>query len=310
MERTRTASSGEQQSNPSAAAPTRERGRGSRGPYVPPSGQPTYSAPPAPIIAPPLHSYYSEHQGSRAMVPAPVATLPAQQARGRGQVSRGRGQTIPDADVLAFDGCGILWRTCVPAITASCSWFSGSGSGLTAPVECWSQVRSCKSGSIIAEARREAGSVARKCGCLDTPTQQQMQFMSAEEQSQKRLKTAGAGISGQAIFAGARGRYALDGILGASLGLLGVRIGLFQIKANNNVPKGYLAIQIGQVEDNVSYINRPFFIQLLKEAEAVDFVNQKSYTITIPCYVEDFTAPRLINTTTTLFMSDVYCFRS
>lgn len=101
---------------------------------MPYSGQPVFSAHSAPINAPPLQSYYNGYpthlgqlqlqqprhqdgcyecgnighirrycprlasnksrQDSRAIIPAPVASLPAQPARGRGQAVRGRGQAI------------------------------------------------------------------------------------------------------------------------------------------------------------------------------------------------------------------------
>ncbi|XP_070031633.1 uncharacterized protein [Nicotiana tomentosiformis] len=107
---------------------------GGRGPQIHYFDQLAYSAPPAPISAPPLQSYQggysgrqgqfqgqqsqqprlcytcgdprhiarfcpratgnSHHQSSRAMVPAPVAATPAQPARGRGQAARGRGQIV------------------------------------------------------------------------------------------------------------------------------------------------------------------------------------------------------------------------
>ncbi|KAK4379158.1 hypothetical protein RND71_001020 [Anisodus tanguticus] len=62
----------------------------------------------------------------------------------------------------------------------------------------------------------------------------------------------------------------------------------------NDVPKGYLAIKVGQEEEEqqrfvvpVSYFNHPLFIQLLKEAEEVYGFHHKG-TITIPCHVEQF----------------------
>ncbi|XP_070040333.1 uncharacterized protein [Nicotiana tomentosiformis] len=110
---------------------------GASGGHVPQmhySDQLPYSAPPAPISAPPLQSFQggysgrhdqfhgqqsqqpmscytcgdprhisrffprtsgsSQHQSSRALVPVPVAAMPAQPARGRGQAARGRGQTV------------------------------------------------------------------------------------------------------------------------------------------------------------------------------------------------------------------------
>ncbi|KAG2395378.1 Auxin-responsive protein [Vigna angularis] len=59
------------------------------------------------------------------------------------------------------------------------------------------------------------------------------------------------------------------------------------------VPKGCLAIKVGQGEDQqrfvvpVMYFNHPLFMQLLKEAEEEYGFDQKG-TITIPCHVEQF----------------------
>ena len=59
------------------------------------------------------------------------------------------------------------------------------------------------------------------------------------------------------------------------------------------VPKGFMAIKVGQGEDQqrfvvpVMYFNHPLFIQLLKEAEEEYGFDQKG-TITIPCHVEEF----------------------
>ncbi|XP_060218338.1 auxin-responsive protein SAUR32-like [Lycium barbarum] len=65
-------------------------------------------------------------------------------------------------------------------------------------------------------------------------------------------------------------------------------------KKTSDVPKGYLAIKVGQEEEEqqrfvvpVSYFNHPLFIQLLKEAEEVYGFHHKG-TITIPCHVEQF----------------------
>ncbi|KAM3218776.1 Auxin-responsive protein SAUR32 [Capsicum chinense] len=67
-----------------------------------------------------------------------------------------------------------------------------------------------------------------------------------------------------------------------------------QSKKDVHVPKGYLAIKVGQAEEEqqrfivpVSYFNHPLFIQLLKEAEEVYGFHHKG-TITIPCHVEQF----------------------
>ncbi|XP_043715293.1 auxin-responsive protein SAUR32-like [Telopea speciosissima] len=59
------------------------------------------------------------------------------------------------------------------------------------------------------------------------------------------------------------------------------------------IPKGYLAIMVGQGDEQerfvipVTYINHPLFIQLLKEAEDEYGFEQKG-TITIPCEVQEF----------------------
>ncbi|GAB4861549.1 Auxin-responsive protein saur32, partial [Ancistrocladus abbreviatus] len=60
-----------------------------------------------------------------------------------------------------------------------------------------------------------------------------------------------------------------------------------------DVPKGCLAIKVGQGEDQqrfivpVLYFNHPLFMRLLKEAEEEYGFDQKG-TITIPCHVEEF----------------------
>jgi len=60
------------------------------------------------------------------------------------------------------------------------------------------------------------------------------------------------------------------------------------------VPKGCLAIKVGQAEEEqqrfvvpVFYFNHPLFMRLLKEAEEEYGFDQKG-TITIPCHVEEF----------------------
>ncbi|AES82805.1 putative small auxin-up RNA [Medicago truncatula] len=59
------------------------------------------------------------------------------------------------------------------------------------------------------------------------------------------------------------------------------------------VPKGCLAIKVGQGEDQqrfvvpVIYFNHPLFMQLLKEAEEEYGFDHKG-AITIPCRVEEF----------------------
>ncbi|KAA8516214.1 hypothetical protein F0562_019393 [Nyssa sinensis] len=60
-----------------------------------------------------------------------------------------------------------------------------------------------------------------------------------------------------------------------------------------DVPKGCLAIKVGQGEEQqrfvvpVIYFNHPLFVQLLKEAEEEYGFDQKG-TIAIPCHVEEF----------------------
>ncbi|CAI9769605.1 unnamed protein product [Fraxinus pennsylvanica] len=60
-----------------------------------------------------------------------------------------------------------------------------------------------------------------------------------------------------------------------------------------DVPKGCLAVMVGQGEDQqrfvipVIYLNHPLFMQLLKEAEEEYRFDQKG-TITLPCHVEKF----------------------
>lgn len=61
-----------------------------------------------------------------------------------------------------------------------------------------------------------------------------------------------------------------------------------------DIPKGCLAIMVGQDEDHkqrfvipVIYINHPLFMQLLKEAEE-EYGFDHEGPITIPCHVEDF----------------------
>ncbi|GAB4844639.1 Auxin-responsive protein saur32 [Ancistrocladus abbreviatus] len=60
-----------------------------------------------------------------------------------------------------------------------------------------------------------------------------------------------------------------------------------------DVPRGYLAIKVGQGEEQqrfivpVLYFNHPLFMRLLKEAEEEYGFDQKG-TITIPCHVEEF----------------------
>ncbi|KAG5251655.1 auxin-induced protein [Salix suchowensis] len=64
-------------------------------------------------------------------------------------------------------------------------------------------------------------------------------------------------------------------------------------KQARNVPRGCLAIKVGQGEEQqrfvvpVIYFNHPLFIQLLKEAEEEYGFDQKG-TITIPCHVDEF----------------------
>ncbi|XP_077246267.1 auxin-responsive protein SAUR32-like [Tasmannia lanceolata] len=59
------------------------------------------------------------------------------------------------------------------------------------------------------------------------------------------------------------------------------------------IPKGCVAIMVGQGEEQqrfvvpVMYLNHPFFIQLLKEAEEEYGFDHKG-TITLPCHVKEF----------------------
>ncbi|XP_041011963.1 auxin-responsive protein SAUR32-like [Juglans microcarpa x Juglans regia] len=68
---------------------------------------------------------------------------------------------------------------------------------------------------------------------------------------------------------------------------------LHEKKELKDIPKGCLAILVGQGEEQerfvipVIYINHPLFIQLLKEAEEEFGFDQKG-PITIPCHVEEF----------------------
>ncbi|XP_075476447.1 auxin-responsive protein SAUR32-like [Primulina tabacum] len=62
---------------------------------------------------------------------------------------------------------------------------------------------------------------------------------------------------------------------------------------HRNVPKGCLAITVGQGPEQrrfiipVIYVNHPLFTQLLKDAEEEYGFYQRG-TINIPCHVEDF----------------------
>ncbi|XP_042978164.1 auxin-responsive protein SAUR32 [Carya illinoinensis] len=68
---------------------------------------------------------------------------------------------------------------------------------------------------------------------------------------------------------------------------------LHEKKELKEIPKGCLAIKVGQGEEQerfvipVIYINHPLFMQLLKEAEEEFGFDQKG-PITIPCQVEEF----------------------
>ncbi|KAK4741766.1 hypothetical protein SAY87_025354 [Trapa incisa] len=68
-------------------------------------------------------------------------------------------------------------------------------------------------------------------------------------------------------------------------------------QTNKGIPKGCLAILVGQGEDQkrfvipVAHINHPRFLQLLKEAEEEYGFEQKG-PITIPCHVEEFRSIR------------------
>ncbi|XP_059667298.1 auxin-responsive protein SAUR32-like [Cornus florida] len=64
-------------------------------------------------------------------------------------------------------------------------------------------------------------------------------------------------------------------------------------KEMRDIPKGCVAIMVGQGEEQerfiipVIYINHPLFMQLLKEAEEEYGFDQKG-PINIPCHVEEF----------------------
>lgn len=64
-------------------------------------------------------------------------------------------------------------------------------------------------------------------------------------------------------------------------------------KELKDIPKGCLAVMVGQGEEQqrfvipVIYINHPLFMQLLKEAEE-EFGFDQQGPITIPCHVEEF----------------------
>ncbi|XP_060203964.1 auxin-responsive protein SAUR32-like [Lycium barbarum] len=64
-------------------------------------------------------------------------------------------------------------------------------------------------------------------------------------------------------------------------------------KELKNIPKGCLAVIVGQGEEQqrfvipVNYINHPLFLQLLKEAEKEYGFDHKG-PINIPCHVEEF----------------------
>ncbi|KAG9155773.1 hypothetical protein Leryth_004041 [Lithospermum erythrorhizon] len=61
----------------------------------------------------------------------------------------------------------------------------------------------------------------------------------------------------------------------------------------NHIPKGCVAIMVGQGEElqrfiiPVMYMNHPLFMQLLKEAEE-EYGFEHSGPINIPCHVEEF----------------------
>ncbi|KAK7258464.1 hypothetical protein RIF29_24042 [Crotalaria pallida] len=65
------------------------------------------------------------------------------------------------------------------------------------------------------------------------------------------------------------------------------------VGVTKNIPKGCLAIKVGQGEDQqkitvpVMYLNHPLFAQLLKEAEE-EYGFAQQGNITIPCQVEEF----------------------
>lgn len=65
-------------------------------------------------------------------------------------------------------------------------------------------------------------------------------------------------------------------------------------EVKDNIPKGCLAVMVGQGEEErerfvipVMYINHPLFMHLLKEAEE-EYGFDHEGPITIPCHVEQF----------------------
>ncbi|XP_020236776.1 auxin-responsive protein SAUR32 [Cajanus cajan] len=86
-------------------------------------------------------------------------------------------------------------------------------------------------------------------------------------------------------------------------------------KDMKDVPKGCLAILVGQGEEQqrfvipVMYMNHPLFMQLLKEAEDEYGFDQKG-PITIPCYVEQFrTVQGIIDREKCLHHHHAWCFK-
>uniref|UniRef100_A0A7N0RF21 Small auxin up regulated protein n=1 Tax=Kalanchoe fedtschenkoi TaxID=63787 RepID=A0A7N0RF21_KALFE len=84
---------------------------------------------------------------------------------------------------------------------------------------------------------------------------------------------------------------------------------------NRNVPKGCLAVMVGQGEEEqrfvipVMYLNHPLFKGLLKEAEEEYGFRQKG-PITIPCPVAEFrNIHELIDQEKSSHHHAVWCFR-
>lgn len=72
-----------------------------------------------------------------------------------------------------------------------------------------------------------------------------------------------------------------------------------QPRHEHDVPKGCLAVMVGQGEEErrrfvipVMYVNHPRFVELLKEAEE-EFGFEQKGPITIPCHVEEFRSVQL-----------------
>ncbi|KAK7353412.1 hypothetical protein VNO80_18859 [Phaseolus coccineus] len=86
-------------------------------------------------------------------------------------------------------------------------------------------------------------------------------------------------------------------------------------KDPKDVPKGCLAILVGQGEEQqrfvvpVMYMNHPLFMKLLKEAED-EYGFQQKGPITIPCHVEHFrTVQGIIDRENCLHHHHAWCFK-